>query len=113
MTCLIFVTFAKRKLNTLFYGFCYYFYLWSLPENADILDLHTLSGSSLLQAIYLEKRSEFIGEAIRPLDIHRRAENYVKRKGTSSEFTITPSTNGYVWPIPTVERANNHLITDD
>lgn len=85
----------------------------SLPESADILDLSALQGASLLQAIYLEKRSEFIGEAIRAEDIHRRAEDYVKRKGTSSEFTITPSTNGYDWPIPTVERANNHAITDE
>lgn len=85
----------------------------SLPESEDVLDLTSLHGADLLQAIYLEKRSEFIGEAVRALDIHRRAENYVKRKGTSSEFTITPSTNGYIWPIPSVERANNHLIVDE
>lgn len=85
----------------------------SVPENVDVLDLSSLHGENLLQAIYLEKRSEFVGEAIRAIDIHRRAEDYVKRKATSSEFTITPSTNGYIWPIPTVERANNHLITDE
>lgn len=84
----------------------------SLPAASDVLDIDNLSGDDLKNAIYLERRAEFIGEAIRSCDIHRRGENFVKRKGTSSEFTVTPSTNGYVWPIPTVERANNDLIQD-
>lgn len=85
----------------------------SLAAADDPLDVSSLSGASLLNAIYLEKRSEFIGEAVRALDIHRRVESYVKRKGTSSEFTVTPTTSGYTWPIPTVERANNGAIKDD
>lgn len=84
----------------------------ALDASADPLNLDTLTGDALKQAIYLEKRSEFIGEAIRAIDIHRRGENYVKRLGTSDEFTTTPTTNGYVWPIPTVERANNNAIVD-
>lgn len=84
----------------------------SLLESEDILNIDGLSGDDLKNAIYLERRAEFIGEAIRSCDIHRRGENFIKRKNTSSEFTVTPSTNGYVWPIPTVERANNHLIED-
>ena len=84
----------------------------SLPESSDVLNIDGLSGDDLRNAIYLERRAEFIGEAIRSCDIHRRGEDFVKRKGTAYEFTVTPSTNGYVWPIPTVERANNDLIED-
>ena len=84
----------------------------SIPEADDPLEVEALHGDALKQAVYLERRAEFIGETIRAIDIHRRGEDFVKRKGTSNEFTVTPTTNGYIWPIPTVERANNHLITD-
>lgn len=84
----------------------------SISASDDPLNISSLTGDALKNAIYLERRSEFIGEAIRAIDIHRRAENFVKRKSTSSEFTVTPTTNGYIWPIPTVERANNKAIED-
>lgn len=84
----------------------------SLPASKDPLNIASLTGTDLLSAIELEKRSEFIGEAISPIDFHRRQETYVKREGTAYEFSVSPQTNGYVWPIPTRERANNHLIKD-
>ena len=84
----------------------------SLSASDDPLNISSLTGDALKNAIYLERRSEFVGEAIRAVDIHRRAENFVKRKATSGEFTVTPTTNGYIWPIPTVERANNKAIED-
>jgi hypothetical protein len=48
-----------------------------------------------------------VGEGLRSIDIHRRAQTYVKRNGT---FTV--NSNGYIWPIPTSERSANHLISD-
>jgi hypothetical protein len=79
----------------------------SVAADSDPLNIDKLSGNALLQAIYDERRAEFVGEGLRSIDIHRRAQDYVKRNGT---FTI--SSNGYVWPIPTSERSANSLITD-
>lgn len=84
----------------------------SVPAASDPLDIASLSDERLKEAIYNERRAELIGEAIRALDIHRRAENFVKGQGTPKAFTVTPTTNGYIWPIPTIERAVNKLITD-
>ncbi len=79
----------------------------SIPVDIDPLDIDNLSGSTLRDAIYNERRAEFVGEGIRSIDIHRRGEDFVKRNGT-----FTPSTNGYIWPIPTSERTVNNLIED-
>lgn len=84
----------------------------SVKAEDDILDISGLSGDALKKAIYNEKRAEFIGEGIRSLDIHRRGEDFVKQGGTVKEIRITPQTNGYVWPIPTIERSANRLIED-
>lgn len=84
----------------------------SIKEADDVLDVNSLSGGVLKQAIYNERRAEFIGEGIRSLDIHRRGEDFVKQGGTVKEIHVTPSTNGYVWPIPTIERSANKLIED-
>ncbi len=84
----------------------------SVKEADDVLDINSLSGDALKQAIYHERRAEFIGEGIRSLDIHRRGEDFVKQGGTVKEIRVTPSTNGYVWPIPTIERSANKLIED-
>lgn len=85
----------------------------SIPADEDPLDVSSLSGDRLRDAIYNERRAEFVGEAIRAIDIKRRSENFVKQKGTSSEFTVTPNSEGYTWPIPETERTNNKLIEDD
>jgi hypothetical protein len=84
----------------------------SISEADDPIDTGSLSGDALKQAIYLERRAEFVGEAIRAIDIKRRGENFVKQKGTPSEKTITPATEGYTWPVPASERTNNSLIVD-
>lgn len=84
----------------------------SISQADDLLDINKLTGTSLFEAIDNERRTEFIGEAIRSLDIHRRGETYYKQKDTPQAITTTPSTNGYTWPIPTVERVINKLIVD-
>lgn len=84
----------------------------SIKEEDDVLDLNALCGNSLKEAIINERRAEFIGEGIRSLDIHRRGEDYIKQGGTVKEIRITPQTNGYIWPIPTIERSANKLIED-
>ena len=78
----------------------------------DPLTLSTLSSEALKEAIYLERRAELVGEAIRALDIKRRCETFVKKKGTPAEFTCEPASSGYTWPIPTVETANNKDIVE-
>lgn len=84
----------------------------SIKEADDVLDINSLSGEALKEAIYNERRAEFIGEGIRSLDIHRRGEDFIKQGGTVKEIRISPSTNGYIWPIPTIERSANKLIDD-
>lgn len=79
----------------------------SIAVGNDPLDIDALSGNQLLEAIYNERRAEFVGEGLRSIDIHRRAQDYVKRNGT---FSV--GGNGYIWPIPTSERSANHLIVD-
>ncbi|MDR2388922.1 MAG: RagB/SusD family nutrient uptake outer membrane protein [Tannerellaceae bacterium] len=83
------------------------------PEN-DIINLDALSGNALKTAIINEKRLEFLGEGQRALDILRRGETFVKQPGSAYELIVTPeaNTNGYIWPIPQFERANNKLIED-
>lgn len=65
-------------------------------------EISALTGEALLQAIYNEKRIEFIGEGIRGIDIIRRGENFVR--GTKE---ITPQTSGYIWPISQSEQLMN------
>ena len=84
----------------------------SLAAADDPLDLSTLSGDSLREAICLERRAELVGEAIRALDIKRRCETFVKKKGTPAEFSCPPASSGYTWPIPTIETANNKAIEE-
>lgn len=84
----------------------------SINEADDIIDIDALTGNDLWEAIVNERRAEFIGEGIRSLDIHRRGEDFIKQGGTVKEIRITPQTNGYIWPIPTIERSANKLIED-
>ena len=84
----------------------------SLAAADDPLDLTTLHGALLGEAIYLERRAELVGEAIRALDIKRRCETFVKKKGTPAEFSCAPTSSGYTWPIPTIETANNKAIEE-
>lgn len=82
----------------------------SLAAMDDPIDISSLSGSALQEAIRLERRAEFVGEAIRAIDIKRRGEDFVKQKGTSTQWTVTPQDEGYTWPIPAAERINNPAI---
>lgn len=82
----------------------------SINASDDILDLNSLSGTDLRDAIYNERRLEFLGEGIRSLDLHRRGDTIIKRAGTTQEIVTAPGTSGYVWPIPTSERSSNKLI---
>lgn len=84
----------------------------SIDPLVDPLDIDGLSGTDLFEAIDNERRTEFIGEAIRSFDIHRRGETFYKQKGTQKAITVSPTANGYVWPIPTIERVVNDLIED-
>ncbi|MDR1919189.1 MAG: RagB/SusD family nutrient uptake outer membrane protein [Tannerellaceae bacterium] len=86
----------------------------SLAPADDELSLDGLTGEALKTAIYNERRLEFLGEGIRALDILRRGETFVKQKGTAYELIVGPDAgiNGYVWPIPQFERAQNKLIED-
>jgi len=83
----------------------------SLPDASDAVlsntQIDALIGTSLKTAIYNEKRLEFLGEGMRSLDIHRRAENYVK--GT---MNVAPTDDNYIWPIPTSETAINKSVNN-
>lgn len=82
----------------------------SIAAEDDALREADLTGDTLRDAIYNERRLEFLGEALRSLDIHRRAETYVKQKGTSAQIVCGPNDFGYIWPIPATEIEHNNLI---
>ena len=49
----------------------------SIAAEDDILDVDSLSGADLKEAVYNERRLEFICEGIRGIDIIRRGETFV------------------------------------
>lgn len=73
----------------------------SLPEASNQLDVDHLSGEALKLAVYNERRLEFIGEAMRGIDVLRRGANFERK------VQITPQSNGYIWPIPQSEELMN------
>ena len=66
-------------------------------------------GDALKEAIYNEKRLEFIGEGIRGIDIMRRGEHFIK-VGENETINVGPSDEKYTWPIPQVELLLNKDI---
>ena len=81
----------------------------SVPTG-DILDVTTLTGDELRDAIYNERRAEFIGEGIRGLDISRRAEDFVHPAANRTDghwdtvVVATPSDRtSYCWALPSYE----------
>jgi hypothetical protein len=68
----------------------------------------SLTPATLIDAILLERRIEFLGEGIRNIDI-MRLNATIPGKGTISEVPNTSP--AYVWPIPSTELANNSLMT--
>jgi hypothetical protein len=81
----------------------------SIPTG-DIIDVKSLTGNALKEAIYNERRAEFIGEGIRGLDISRRAEDFIHPLATRSNgkwdtvVVATPSNRtAYCWALPSYE----------
>ena len=81
----------------------------SIPTG-DIIDVRSLSGNALKEAIYNERRAEFIGEGIRGLDISRRAEDFIHPAATRTNgkwdtvVVATPSNRtAYCWTLPSYE----------
>lgn len=81
----------------------------SIDKTADPLNIDLLSGNELKEAIYNEKRLEFIGEGIRGIDIIRRGEHFIKNDGIET-IDIGPNNKGYIWPIPQSEQLTNNDI---
>lgn len=67
-----------------------------------------LTVSSMLDAILLERRIEFLGEGIRNIDL-MRLDATIPGKG--SVGSVEPTNTLYVWPIPSTELATNALMT--
>ena len=81
----------------------------SIPTG-DILDVKSLTGEALREAIYNERRAEFIGEGIRGLDISRRGEDFIHPAATTTNgkwdtvVVATPSNRtAYCWALPSYE----------
>jgi len=79
----------------------------SIAQADDPLNISSLSGAALLEAISLEKRLELLGEGIRGLEILRKGETFVKTGSLTGQITCAPSSQYYYWPIPEDERVNN------
>ena len=73
----------------------------SIAEADDKLDVSTLAGSALLEAIALEKRLEFLGEGLAGIEIIRKGESFRNNTGPGNPY--------YTWPFPEAERVNNAL----
>lgn len=91
----------------------------SISDADDILKdatIDALTGDALKQAIYKERRLEFLGEGIRGLDIVRRGETFpAKNESSPGVFDIgavPPSNGNYMWDIPATEKAVNKAIND-
>ncbi|RYY11374.1 MAG: RagB/SusD family nutrient uptake outer membrane protein, partial [Cytophagaceae bacterium] len=67
-----------------------------------------LTASTMLDAILLERRIEFLGEGIRNIDL-MRLNATIPAKGTVG--AVDPLNVLYVWPIPSTELATNTLMT--
>ncbi len=81
----------------------------SIAAADDILDLTSLSGEDLIEAIEYEKRLELIGEGIGGIELISKGRTY--EKGTEiTAFTVDSS--NYTWPIPSSETAINSMIND-
>lgn len=74
----------------------------SIDASKDPLNIDALSGAALKEAIYSERRLEFIGEGMRGIDILRRGENFIK-----GDKVTNPQSSGYIWPIPQAETLIN------
>ena len=70
----------------------------SIAAADDILDIDSLSGADLKEAVYNERRLEFICEGIRGIDIIRRGETFVK-KNTKVDIEVGPTSSYYIWPM--------------
>ena len=81
----------------------------SVDAATDPLKIENLTGDALKEAIYNEKRLEFIGEGIRGIDIMRRGERFIK-VGANETINVGPSDEKYTWPIPQVELLLNKDI---
>lgn len=81
----------------------------SLPATDDQLDIDNLSDADLTQAIYNEKRLEFLGEGIRAFDMTRRLETIAKGKDDNGKpiIEVKPGSAAYIWPIPSSEKLLN------
>lgn len=67
-----------------------------------------LTPATMLDAILLERRIEFLGEGIRNIDL-MRLDATIPGKG--SVGAVPPSSPLYVWPIPSTELSTNSLMT--
>jgi hypothetical protein len=81
----------------------------SISKSDDALDEDSLTGETLKEAIYNERRLELVGEGVRSIDIHRRGDTFWKRKG-GVEIIVEPNDYGYIYPIPLAETSQNSLI---
>lgn len=80
----------------------------SIDPATDPLNIDNLSDTELREAVYNERRIELLAEGIRAIDIVRRGETFSK----AGTLTVTPTDNGYIWPIPLKELTLNGAIND-
>lgn len=87
----------------------------SIKPEDDVIDVTSLSGAALKEAVYNERRLEFLGEGMRGIDIWRRAENFVHSKNGSKETYViaTPADRStYCWFVPQYELSINTAVNN-
>lgn len=64
----------------------------------------------LLDAIWKERRVEFVGEGLRLQDLQRRVLTLPSKKGSiGTAPSVAPDAKNYIWPIPSGELSTNKL----
>lgn len=81
----------------------------SIAEGDDVISVDDLTGGAIKEAVYNERRLEFLGEGMRGFDIIRRGETFSKHNDFVN-IDVASGANGYVWPIPVEEQNFNKLL---
>lgn len=79
--------------------------------SGDIIDVNSMRGAALKEAIYNERRCEFLGEGMRGWDIARRGEDFYHPSDTPNaegkwyNILVAPTSDAtsYTWAIPSYE----------
>jgi hypothetical protein len=71
------------------------------------------NAAAFYDAVFMERNMEFLGEGFRNMDLMRLGQTIPGKDGgpMGNVPAIAPTSNAYIWPIPTTELIFNKLMT--